>query len=106
MQAGKLRHKLLLQEATETNNGRGEPIPAWSDVTELWGDITPLSGREGLQANQIYASATHRIRIRYRPGVVPKMRFLKGSREFEIDAVLNVDERNREMVCIAKERNL
>ena len=106
MQAGKLRHLLTLQQATDVLNARGEPIPAWANVTTLWGEITPLSGREGLQAQQMYASATHRIRIRYRAGVVPKMRFLKGTREFEIDVVLNVDERNRELVCFATERNL
>ena len=106
MQAGKLRHLLTLQQATDVLNARGEAIPGWANVTDLWGSIEPLSGREGFQAQQMYASATHRVRIRYRAGVVPKMRFLKGSREFEIDAVLNVDERNRELVCIATERNL
>ena len=106
MKAGALRHLLTLQQSADALNARGEAIPNWSDVTDLWGEITPLSGREGFQAQQMYASATHRIRIRYRAGVVPKMRFLKGSREFEIDAVLNVDERNRELVCIATERNL
>lgn len=106
MQAGKLRHLLILQQSTDVTNSRGEAIPTWSDVASVWGEVTPLSGREGLAAQQVYATASHRVRIRYRPGVVPKMRFLKGSREFDIDAVLNVDERNRELTCLVTERNL
>lgn len=106
MQAGKLRHRLTLEASTDTNNTRGEPIPTWSTVANVWAAIDPISGREGLAADQMYASATHRIRIRYRAGVIPKMRFTKGSRVFDINAVLNVDERNREMVCLATERNL
>lgn len=106
MRAGELRHPLTLQQATDVQNTRGEAIPTWSDVADVWGAIEPLSGREGFAANQMYASATHRIRIRYRSGVVPKMRFTKGSRVFEIDAVLNVDERNRELACLVTERNL
>jgi len=38
--------------------------------------------------------------------VVPKMRLMKGSREFNIEAVLNTDERNRELVCLVTERAL
>ena len=106
MKAGRLRHFLTLEQAVETQNSRGEAIPSWTGVTDLWGSIEPLSGREGLAANQLYATATHQIRIRYRAGVVPKMRFTKGGREFEIDAVLNSDERNRELVCLCTERGL
>lgn len=106
MQAGKLRHLLTLQQSADALNPRGEALENWSDVTEVWGAIDPLSGREGFQAQQMYASATHRIRIRHRAGMVPKMRFTKGVRVFDIDAVLNVDERNRELVCIVTERNL
>jgi SPP1 family predicted phage head-tail adaptor len=106
MQAGKLRHRLTLEQSTDTNNTRGEPIPTWSTVAYVWAAIRPNSGREGLAADQMYSSATHRISIRYRAGVVPKMRFVKGARVFDINAVLNVDERNREMVCLATERGL
>lgn len=106
MQAGKLRHRLTLQQSTDANNTRGEAIENWADEANIWGSIRPLSGREGFAANQMYASATHEIRIRYRAGVVPKKRLKHGVRVFDIDAVLNVDERNRELVCIATERNL
>jgi SPP1 family predicted phage head-tail adaptor len=103
VEAGKLRHQLTLEQATDTLNARGEAIPSWSTVTTLWGSIDPLSGREGFAAQQMYASATHRIRLRYRAGVVPKMRLTKGARVFKIEAVLNTDERNRELVCLVTE---
>lgn len=104
MRAGALRHLLTLQQATDTLNARGEGVPTWADEAELWGEIQPLTGREGLQAAQMFASATHFIRVRYRAGIVPKKRFVKGSRVFDIDYVRNVNERNRELVCTVTER--
>ena len=106
MHAGKLRHLLTLQQSTDTQNARGEAIENWSDEADLWGSIRPLVGREGFDANQMYANATHEIRVRYRAGVAPKKRFKHGSRVFDIEAVVNVDERSRELVCIATERNV
>lgn len=106
MQAGKLRHLLTLQQSTDVQNARGEAIETWTDEADLWGSIRPLTGREGFAANQMFATATHEIKVRYRAGVVPKKRFKHGTRVFDIDAVLNTDERNRELVCIATERNV
>lgn len=103
-EVGELRHRLTLQEATETTSAHGAVQQSWNDIATLWGAIDPLAGREGFAAQQMYASATHHIRLRYRAGIVPKMRFAFGSRTFEIDAVLNTEERNRELVCIATER--
>lgn len=87
-------------------NTRGEPIEAWATVAVIDAAIRPLSGREGLATQQIYASATHEIEMRYRAGVVPKMRFRKDARVFDIDFVRNVEERNRQMFCVCTERNL
>lgn len=97
---------MVLETPSDTINARGEAIPAWTTVTTVWGSIEPLVGREGFAAQQMYASATSLVTIRYRAGVVPKMRFRKGSRVFDIDFPQNVDERNTELRCICTERNL
>jgi head-tail adaptor len=48
----------------------------------------------------------HLIALRYRPGVVPAMRFRKAARVFHILSVINVDERDRWLKCFCEEREL
>lgn len=103
MRAGQLRHRLAVQKATESQSSSGEITVEWSILNWTWGQIVPLSGRELDAARQIKSEATHEIRLRYDSGLTSEHRLLFGSRVFEINAVLNVDERNRESRILARE---
>ena len=46
---------------------------------------------------------SHKIRMRYQAGITHKMRVAWGTRLFEIESVLNVGERNREIVLMCSE---
>lgn len=110
MRAGELRHKVTIQQRTDTQNSAGEPIPAWSTYKTAWVAIEPLSGREAEIAKQTYGEVTHRLRGRQVDlgGTTPKMRVIKGAidgsgeptggaRLLEIEGVVNVGERDREV---------
>jgi SPP1 family predicted phage head-tail adaptor len=71
MQAGRLRHRVTIQVAAETQNMYGETIQSWSDVATVWAAVEPLRGREYLAATQEQRELTTRITIRWRPGVNP-----------------------------------
>ncbi|MGW8241252.1 phage head closure protein, partial [Klebsiella pneumoniae] len=44
MQAGKLRHRITLQEPVkEQNPTTGSVINTWRDVATLWAEVAPLS---------------------------------------------------------------
>ena len=103
MRAGALRHKIVIQEPTETQDSVGGPDATWSTFATVWASIEPLNGRELFAAQQINAEITARIRIRYLSGVIPKMRVSFGERIFEILSVINLEERNREMELMVKE---
>lgn len=108
MQAGALRHVVTIQTRTTTVDGWGQQSTAWTDVISARAAIRPLSGRELFSAQAVQSEVSHEIRIRYRSELdVPRtgaaLRVLFGSRVFDVHAVLNVDERDREMRILASE---
>jgi SPP1 family predicted phage head-tail adaptor len=103
MQAGRLRHRVTLQSYSESLSALGEPLKTWTDLATVWADVSPERGKEAIAAMQINASVMHRVRIRYREGLTPKMRVVFGTRTLQVEAVLNVDERDRELLLVCVE---
>ena len=104
MRSGELRHKITIQAKGITQNEFGEPVETWSDVATVWASVQPLAGREYFQAQQVKADITLRVRMRYRSGIQPAMRLLFESRVFEIQAVIDPDERHRELELLCAEK--
>lgn len=103
MQAGRLRHRIQIKTPVEARNSYGERIVTWSTLATVWASVEPLRGREFLDAEQVQAEISHRVRMRYYPGILPNYRVVFGGRVLEIQAVINVNERNREMQLMCKE---
>lgn len=103
MRAGKLRERIAIQQFTETQNAIGEPVKTWGTFASVWAAIIPLSGDEFFQSGQRNANVSHRIEIRARSGVNAKHRVAYKNRVFRIEAVLNIDERDREMHLFCEE---
>lgn len=103
MEAGRLRQRVTIQEKDPTQDEYGEEVPTWSDVATVWAAVEPLRGREFLEAQRVGAEVTTRIRIRYRDGIVPEMRVVWGDHVYDIEAVIPVKERQREIHLMCKE---
>ena len=105
VEAGRLRHRLVLQSpSTQPDGGGGQVGDPWAapvKVATVWGSVEPVSGRERLRAQRLETQVTHRITIRYRMGVTAAMRLVLGVRVFNIRAVLDLGERHRvlELLC-------
>ena len=99
MRAGRLRHRLMIQQGTESRTATGDVSVAWSTYLTVWGSLTPLRGHERTEAQQMSAKIEYRATIRYPAGytVTPKMRLKLGDRYFLIEAVLDVCEMHREL---------
>jgi SPP1 family predicted phage head-tail adaptor len=100
---GRLRHRIIIEQATETQDADGSVIETWSIYATAWASIEPLSGREYIAAQSTQADVTHRIRLRYLSGVTPKMHVNYSSRIFNILSVININEQNRELQLMCKE---
>ncbi|MBT8199585.1 MAG: phage head closure protein [Acidimicrobiia bacterium] len=96
-----------MQEATEQRDHRdGGVYREWAGVADVWAQIMPLSGKELFEAQQIRSDTSHKIRIRFLRGLRPTdHRIVYGDRIFNIDAVTNTEERDREMILMCTERN-
>lgn len=103
MRAGELRERITIQQATATRDAIGGEVEAWTTYAEMYAAIEPLSGRELFAAKQVAGEVSHRVRIRYHAGIVPKMRALHGARVLDIEAALNVDTRDRETHLYCRE---
>lgn len=104
---GSFRHKLELQEVTETKNTDGSVTESWNTIDVLWCSIEPLEparGDEYVAGQTWMTSASHRIRTRYRSGIVAKMRLLHGTRIFDIAGSIDYRELNKELHIYAVER--
>lgn len=97
------RHRVTIQELRDGQDESGQPFHEWQDVATVWAAVEPLRGREYFEAHQVQAEVTTRIRIRYRPGIRPDMRVLYGGRVFNITAIIDPEERHRELQLMCRE---
>jgi len=104
MRAGALRHRLTIQETIEGKDDRNTvTVTGWQDIATVWAAVEPLRGREYFQMQNTQSELTVRVRIRYLPGVAGAMRVIYGDRIFNIQSVIDVDERRREMELMCTE---
>jgi SPP1 family predicted phage head-tail adaptor len=105
MDIGSLRHRVsIYDKGTVTRNGVGEEIPAYDLlVATVWGAVEPMSGREFIEANQVQADVTYRLRIRYRADVRPEMRVIEGTHTYHIDSVLDQKGERKELYLMCRE---
>ena len=107
MKAGPLRNLITIQEPTLTQSTSGAVTTAWSTFKAAWGAVEPLSGSERLNADQVFADMTHRVRIRYTSGVTTAMRLQFTSdtttHTLEIVSIVNLAQRNVELELFCRE---
>jgi len=103
MRAGRLRHRLELQQSTETRDAYGGAILTWATTTTVSGGIEPLSGREYFSQAQTQAEARVRIVIRYYSGIDETWRVVSGGKTYVIESVVNHDERDRMITLMCLE---
>lgn len=103
MRGGHLRHSVTLQERTTDQDETGAQIETWADVATVWGAVEPLSGRELFTAQQVKAEVTAQITIRYRSGISATMRIVFEGRLYNILAVIDPEERHRELQLLCSE---
>jgi SPP1 family predicted phage head-tail adaptor len=101
--AGELRHRIIIQDYTETLGDIGNPVKTWTDTTTRWGKILPVSSREIIEGRQVEGRATHRVVLRYYDGLTRKSRLKYDGRLFNIEDIINIEERNKVHLIVATE---
>jgi SPP1 family predicted phage head-tail adaptor len=97
---GRLRERVMIQQATERRNALGETTLEWETFAERWASVDGLSSREFLLQGQQQTEMSHRVRLRYVPGMNSQMRFLWRGRVLEIASLLEHANRSEhEALC-------
>jgi SPP1 family predicted phage head-tail adaptor len=108
MQAGKLRHRLVIESNSPTKNSLNETVDSWSTFATVWSAIEPLAGNERFltQLSGDYSELTTRIRIRYRDGINNGMRATHRGNIYDIEAVINRYIEDKEIWLLCKQTGI
>lgn len=102
MRAGTLRHTVTIQQKSSVQDSFGALINLWTDVASVPAAVQPLRGMERSAAKQTQADADIKVIMRYRTGITTTNRIKFGDRLLDIEAVVNIDERNRTLEILCK----
>jgi SPP1 family predicted phage head-tail adaptor len=109
VRAGPLRRRVQYQTSAPAADAYGQEQPAWTTVGTYFAAIRSPTGREATNALQQKAVGTHVVTVRWQgstPSPAGRLLYAEGSlpvRVFNISAVLNVDERNRQVDFLVEE---
>ena len=98
-----LRHKITFLEndsLSEINSSK------WHKIIEVFAEIKPVCDSKfislhGLQFGNIITAEYYTFKIRFTSKINKEMRINFNNRIFEIQRVLNTDERNKMLIIIA-----
>lgn len=106
MRAGLLRERLEFQAKTQTISGPGDTTAAWPTAFTAWGRVKQEDGRasENAVGDRPLSQTAVTMIVRYDARIVTGMRVAWRSRVFEIEGVLNRDERRKSLDLVMIER--
>ena len=91
-------------DITGTQNTHGEVVRNLQPINEIWAKVEPVGGTKALGGEQPQALVTLLIKTRFHPAIVPSRRLFFDGRSFEINRVIDVEEKHAELWLIAKEQ--
>ena len=100
--AGRLRHRVTIEQPTITQNPlTGEITEGWSTfAANIPAAIEDLSARDFIQSAAMQSEITTRITVRYLPGIKPNMRVVNGDTIYNIRGVLFDKDSRREYITL------
>jgi SPP1 family predicted phage head-tail adaptor len=91
MNPGDLRSKVIIEEATYTDNGFGGKITTWTTLATVWAKVEHLSGRELQIAQLIAPNILYEFTIRYRADMSTQYRIYYSGQYFNIRDIKDLD---------------
>jgi SPP1 family predicted phage head-tail adaptor len=91
--AGRMRERVTIQSPTGSQSAMGGSSLTYTDAATVWASVDGISSRDVMQAMQANVIVTHRVRIRYYPGITVDHRLQWRGRSFEIASVIERENR-------------
>jgi SPP1 family predicted phage head-tail adaptor len=104
IQAGKFKDFVTITKPSNAADSSGQRDPVYITHVQAYAEVVQLSGKELVEARQLYPMVTTRVRLRWRDaqGVNGLMRVNVDLRTLNIISVIDVGRRRQlvEMLCI------
>jgi SPP1 family predicted phage head-tail adaptor len=91
--SGQMREKVTIQRAVDQQSAFGEATIVWEDVATVSAAVMGVRAADYFAAQQAGQIVTHRIRIRFFPGLTHQHRLIWRDRVMEISSVLEREVR-------------
>jgi len=102
LNAGTLDRRIVIEQRTDTRDGSGDPVAAWTVLATVWAAHEPLTGKEQFEAHQVNAERPSKFVIRYRAGVDESMRVNWDGDLYDITSIVEIGRRDGlEFSCTA-----
>lgn len=67
MRAGRLRHRLVIEEPVSVRTSTGAERVEWRAFAEVWAAIEPIRGKEQEQSGQLLGDVDTKVFVRWSP---------------------------------------
>lgn len=111
MEAGKRNRRIQIQTQTTTQDAFGQPLAQWNAIYSCWASISNVTGSLIYATSGFVSKASHQIVLLWTSSVVFEANQRVVYEEaatgvvhtYEIQAVLNTDQANKEIVLLVYE---
>lgn len=100
MRAGQLRHRIVIQRGSASQDTFGAETTTWSTLGTVWAEVYDLSGREYILSRQAQSEELVRITLRYRSDVTVANRVTWDGHVYDIKSVIqDPQKRMLQLMC-------
>lgn len=104
--AGDLRHVIQIGDVDpQQDSGGATVVDNVTTYTTQRASVETLQGKELFAAQQSNSQVTHKITMRWFPGIVSRQKVWFDGRQYDIESVQNPDGRRKMLVLMCIERN-
>lgn len=105
MKAGLLDRRVVIQQATNTQDAHGQMVPSWSTWKTVWASLNPIRGAEQFEANRLTQKVDFKMRMRYISGLTHDMRVSYSGSYYDIVSINEISRKEGYEVYIALHRD-
>lgn len=102
MNAGKLRHSIVIDRYVSITDDWGQPIEGWEAVGSFRASVEPISGREYFAAQAAQSEVTTKITMRYQPGILSSDRITHEGTVYNVLSIIDKDMKNIQLELMCK----
>lgn len=99
------RHLIEIWDLNHTEeNEVGEEVQVPKKLDSIWVEVTPLRGKEYLEAQKVVPEMQYKITTRYRSFIHPSMLIKWQGKELNINSIIDIygREEHMEIMCTEK----